>query len=381
MPASFLLIAAAALCVTAAMAVPARAASPLWVYVGGKTGIGLFRFDLASAELTPQPSAAPIGGGFLAFSPDHRFLYAITTTIQPDKKRLGEILAFSVDRIGGQLTLLNRQPSGGDEPCFVAVDSQAKNALVTNYSSATVAVFPLASDGTLGSASCTIKHAGSSINPKRQTHAYAHSVNLDPSGHFAFVADLGADKLFIYRFDSTTGTLTPAEPPAMIVPPGSGPRHLSFGPAGRFAYLVNEMGGTVIAYSFDPHRGTLSELQQISTLPPDFKGNNTSAEVLVHPSGKFLYASNRGDTNFITIFAIDPASHKLSLIAYQSSVGKTPRNFRIDPTGKFMIVANQDSSTIVLFSIDDQTGKLTPIGQPLPTVAAPICVKFLEETP
>jgi len=382
MPPSILFIAATiALCAASAMAGPAPAATPLWVYVGGKTAIDLFRFDPATAQLTAQPDAAPIAGGFLAFSPDQRFLYAIATTVQSDKKQLGEIVAFSVNRADGRLTLLNRQPSGGDGPCFVTVDPQARNALVANYSSATVAVFPIASDGTLKAASCIIKQTGSSVNPKRQTHAYAHSVNLDPSGRFAFVADLGADKLFVYRFDSGSGTLAPADPPAMVIPAGSGPRHFSFDPTGRFAYLVNEMGGSVIAYSFDPKSGGLAELQQISTLPADFKGNNTSAEVLVHPSGKFIYASNRGDSNFITIFSVDAATGKLSLVGYQPSLGKTPRNFRIDPTGKFMIVANQDSGTIVLFSIDDQTGKLSPIGEPIPTVAAPICVKFLGEMP
>jgi 6-phosphogluconolactonase len=353
---------------------------PAWVYVAGKSAISLFRLDPVTGTLDPQGVAAPIGAGFLAISPDERFAFATTSETDASHNRVGEVLAFSIDRISGKLTLLNKQPSGGDGPCFVTVDPQGRNVLATNYSSATVVVLPFGADGTLQPASCVIKQTGSSIDPARQTHAYAHSVNLDHAGRFAFVADLGADKLFIYRFDSATGTLAPADPPAMILPPGSGPRHFSFDPAGKFAYLINEMGGTIAVFSYDAGNGMLSQRQLIRTLPDDFKGINTSAEVLVHPSGRFLYASNRGDTNFITIFSIEPGSGRLSLIGYQPTLGKTPRNFRIDPTGKFLIAANQDSDSIVLFAIDPNTGKLSPIGKPL-DVAMPTCVKFLPTTP
>jgi 6-phosphogluconolactonase len=367
---------AAALC-TLLMAIPTRgSASPSWVYIDGKDAITLFRLDPAAGTLEPHGVAAPIGAGFLAFAPNEHFLYATTTEMHVDHQRIGEVLSFSVDRATGKLTLLNQRPSQGDGPCFVTVDPQCKNALVANYSSATVAVFPLAEDGTLKPASCVIKQTGSSVDPFRQTRAYAHSVNLDPSGNFAYVADLGADKLFIYRFNSTTGMLAPADTAAMTLPPGSGPRHLAFDPAGRFAYLINEMGGTVVVYSLNSADGHLEQLQLVKTLPDTFKGINTSAEVQVSPGGQFLYASNRGDSNFITIFSIDPSSGKLTLFGYQPTLGKTPRNFRIDPTGRFMVVANQNSNSIVLFLIDPHTGKLTSRGQPL-EVANPTCVKFL----
>ena len=375
----FLLVATIAVLCALAPVVSAQTEPPSWAYVAGKDAISLFRLDPAAGMLQPQGVAAPIGAGFLVFSPDQRSAYAITTSVTADHKRIGEVLAFSVDRATGRLTLLNRQPSAGDGPCFVTVDPEGKNALVANYSSATVAVLPLNPDGALQPASCVIKQTGSSIDPLRQTHAYAHSVNLDPSGRFAFVADLGADKLFIYHFDSANGKLTPSDPPAMILPPGSGPRHFTFDPAGKFAYLINEMGGSVVVYSFDAVDGTLKQVQLVKTLPEDFKGTNTSAEVQVHPSGKFLYASNRLGTDYLTIFSIDPSTGKLSLIGYQPTLGRTPRNFRIDPTGNFLLAANQDSNSIVLFAIDPHTGKLTPIGHPL-DIAAPTCVKFLPAT-
>jgi 6-phosphogluconolactonase len=355
--------------------------APLWVYVGGKNAIALFRLDPVNNVLEPQGEAAAIGSGFFAFSPDERFLYALTSSVDENKKRTDQVAAFAVDRATGKLNLLNRQPTQGDGACFVTVDPQDKNVLVANYNSATVAVFPLSADGTLRPASCVIKQTGSSVNPTRQNHAYAHSVNLDHAGRFAFVADLGADKLFVYRFDPATGVLTPNDPPAVTVPPGSGPRHFSFGSDGRFAYLANEMGNSVIVYSYDAGKGSLAEVQQIGTLPRDFKGNNTCAEVLVHPSGRFVYVSDRGDSNLISIFSVDPATGKLTPVGYESTLGRTPRNFRIDPSGRYMVVANQDSNSIVLFAIDQVSGKLTAIGQPLPTLEKPICVKFLSTTP
>jgi 6-phosphogluconolactonase len=378
---AFLLIFAviAAFC-SAGLAGETRGA-PLWVYVGGKNAIALFRLDPGTNALEPRGEAAGIGSGFFAFSPDERFLYALTSTVDANKKHVDEVIAFAVDRATGKLNLLNRQPTQGDAACFVAVDPQGKNVLVANYSSATVAVFPLSPDGTLRPASCVIKQTGSSVNPTRQNHAYAHSVNLDRAGRFAFVADLGADKLFVYRFDSATGVLTPNDPPSVSVPPGSGPRHFSFAPEGRFAYLVNEMGNSVIAYSYDAAKGALAEVQEIGTLPGDFKGNSTCAEVLVHPSGRFVYVSNRGDSNFITIYSVDGASGKLAIVGYQPTLGKTPRNFRIDPSGRFMVVGNQDSNSIVLFSIDPGSGKLAAIGEPVATVEKPICVKFLTAMP
>jgi 6-phosphogluconolactonase len=354
-----------------------------WVYVGGtsNTGIHLYHLDTTSGALSPQGIAAPANGpGFFAISPSKKFMYAVDSIPSAEQKPIGGVEGFSINRATGILTPINNQPSHGEGPCFVTVDPQERNVLVTNYTSATAAVYLIDDNGKLASASCVVTQTGSSTDPVRQTHAYAHSINLDAAGKYAFCADLGADKLFIYHFDSATGKLTPNDPPAAILPPGSGPRHMTFSHDGKFAYVVNEMGATVVVYSYDADKGALTQVQIVPTLRPDFKGTNTSAEVQIHPSGKFLYASNRLGTNYLTIFAIDQATGKLTLVGYQPSLGRTPRNFRIDPTGTFMIVTNQDSNNIVMFRINPQTGELTQAGSPI-NVPSPTCVKFLAIEP
>jgi 6-phosphogluconolactonase len=283
---------------------------------------------------------------------------------------------FSIDAVTGKLSPINTERSEKGPAAFVTVDPSGRDVLAAHYAFATVAVLPIDAGGRLSPVSCTIQETGSSVDPVRQTHAYAHSVNCDPAGNFAVSCDLGADKLFIYKFDAALGKLTPNDPPSVSVPPGSGPRHLTFSHDGKFVYQINEMGATVIVYSFDATAGALTEIQSVKTLKNDEKGN-TSAEVQIDPTGRFLYASNRLTTNYLTIFAIDPSSGKLTLAGYQDSLGKTPRNFRIDPTGRYLLLANQDSNTLVLFSIDGQTGLLSPIGRPIPTVHGPTCVKFV----
>jgi 6-phosphogluconolactonase len=346
-----------------------------WAYIGNTSndGIALFKLDADTGTLTPAGIAGPARSpGFLAISPNQKFLYA---TISLNKS--SGVEGFSINAGTGKLTSINKQPSEGDGAAFVSVDPSGRNALVANYSSATVSVLPIDSGtGQLSPASCVIQETGSSIDPHRQTHAYAHSINCDPSGKFAITCDLGADKIFIYKFDATAGKLTPNDPPSVSVPPGSGPRHITFSPDRKFVYAINEIGGTVIAYSFDAGKGIFTELQIVKTLKDDVKGN-ASAEVQIDPSGRFLYASNRLTTNYLTIFSIDQQTGKLTLVGYQESLGKTPRNFRIDPTGKYLLLANQNSDTLVLFAIDNQTGRLTPVGEPIKTVHGPICVKFV----
>jgi 6-phosphogluconolactonase len=258
----------------------------------------------------------------------------------------------------------------------VSIDPTGKNALVAHYAAATVSVVPIGPDGKLSPTTVRIKQTGSSVNPERQTHAYAHSINPSPDGRFAIACDLGADKLFIYKLDADKGILTPNDPPSVSVPPGSGPRHLVFHPNGKWVYIVTEMGGTVIGYDYDAAKGTLQQMDLVHTLKEGFKGNNTSAEVQIDPTGRFLYASNRLDTNYLTIYSIDQSNGKLTLVGYQDSMGKVPRNFRLDPTGKFLLVANQDSSNLALFSVNQQDGKLTFV-PPTMSVRNPICVKFV----
>ena len=234
---------------------------------------------------------------------------------------------------------------------------------------------PIRSDGRLGEVSAFVQHTGSSVNPSRQRKPHAHSINVSPDNRFAIVADLGLDKLLVYRFDAARGALAPNDPPFAAVMPGSGPRHFTFHPGGKFAYVINELASTVTAFSYDAARGALSELQTISTLPKDFTGSSTTAEVQVDATGKFLYGSNRGHDS-IAVFAIDPSKGTLTPVQRVPMQGKTPRNFRIDPTGSYLFAANQDSGSVVIFRIHAKTGRLTPTGQAL-AVASPVCVKFV----
>jgi 6-phosphogluconolactonase len=350
-----------------------------WVYIGSytmDTGIHLFRFDTALGELTAQGLAAKIGRpNFQAISPNEKYLYSGAREQLAGDQKLDKLAAFSIDRTSGMLTLLNQEPTGGENPCFVTVDAAGKNALVSHYEAASVAVLPIDSTGRVAPPSSIMHQRGSSVHPKRQIHSFPHSINLDPASKFAFVPDLGADRLFIYRFDSMAGTLVPSNPPTITIPPGSGPRHFTFHPSAKFAYLINELTNSVIAYRYDAAAGMLHELQQISTHPPDYTGHGQAAEILAHPNGKFLYTSNRGHDS-IAIFAIDPSSGRLTSIGHESTQGSWPRNFRIDPAGNWLLAANQRSDSVFLYRIDQSTGKLSRAGGPY-AVPQPSCVKFL----
>ncbi len=353
----------------------------LLVYVGtytgkGSDGIYLLRLDTASSGLTsPVLAAETPNPTFLALHPNHRYLYAANEIGRFDGKKSGAVSGFAVEPGTGKLTFLNQEASGGDGPCHLVVDRTGKYVLLANYGGGSVAVLPIQGDGRLGTATSFVQHTGSGSNPQRQEGPHAHSINVDAANRFAVAADLGLDKLLVYRFNSTNGTLTPNDPPFVTVKPGSGPRHFAFHPQGRFAYAINEMGSTVTVFAYDGTQGTLKEVQTISTLPKGFKGENDTAEVQVHPSGKFLYGSNRGHDS-IAVFSIDKANGKLSLIQNESTQGKTPRNFGIDPSGRILLAANQDSGNVVAFRIDPRTGRLSPTGQSV-KVNSPVCVKFL----
>jgi 6-phosphogluconolactonase len=273
------------------------------------------------------------------------------------------------------LTLLNVQPSGGADPCYVLVDPSGKNLLVANYSGGSLEVLPIGPDGKLGEPSSVIQHVGSGINKARQAGPHAHSIDLDASGKLAIAADLGLDKLLVYRLDEAKGTLVPHSTPHASVAPGSGPRHFAFHPDGKHGYSINELSSSVNVFDFDPALGTLATTQTITTRAPGGKPGNSTAEILVHPSGKFVYGSNRGDDT-LAIYSVEPVSGKLTLVGHQATGGKTPRSFGIDPTGRFLIAANQNSDTVVLFKTDQETGLLKQVGEPL-AVPSPVCVKFL----
>ena len=355
------------------------------VYIGtyttGKSkGIYIYKMDTTTGQLTAAGNGPEVSNpSFLTIAPSHKFLYAANEISDYNGTHDGAVTAFAIAPKTGALAMLNQQPSHGAGPCFVSIDSKGKNVLVANYGSGTVASLPVGADGKLGAATATIEHAGTGPNAARQESPHAHSINLDKANHFAFAADLGLDKIFIYRFDSGKGMLTPNTPPFVTLPAGSGPRHFAFHPNGRFAYIINELKSTVTAFDYDKQQGTLKEMQTLSSLPENFTGDNTTAEVQVHPSGKFLYGSNRGN-NSIVIYSIDAGSGKLTLVGHESTQGKTPRNFGIDPTGNYLLAANQDTDNVVVFHIDLQTGKLTPTGQTL-DIPSPVCVKFLPVAP
>ena len=358
------------------------AAPKFRVYVGTYTGgpsKGIYQMELDAGTGTltvPEVAAETASPSFLAIHPSRKFLYAANETGSFGGKPTGSVSAFAIDPKTGKLAPLNAQPSGGADPCFVTVDATGRSVLVANYSGGSVEVLPIGPDGKLGPATALIQHQGSSVNKERQSAPHAHSINLDSSNRLAVAADLGLDKLLLYDFDAVRGSLAPHSPPFAELPPGSGPRHFAFHPDGRHAYSINEMTSTVSVFDFDPSRGTFSTLQSVSTRPlTGGKPGNSTAEVVVHPSGRFLYGSNRGD-DALAIFAIEPASGKLTLIGFQPTGGKTPRNFAIDPTGQFLLAANQDSNTVVVFRIDPQSGKLTQVGQPV-AVPKPVCIRFV----
>lgn len=361
---------------------PASGFGTYWVYVGTYSGgardRGIFLIDLdaRTGKLgEPRLAAASPDPSFLAIHPSRQFLYAVNESGTIQGHRDGGVSAFSIDPATGALELLNQQLSAGSGPCHLVVDRQGKNVLVANYGSGSVGCLPIEQTGRLRPASTTIQHRGRGADPGRQTGPHAHSINLDAANRIAVAADLGLDRVLIYDFDPANGRLAPHEPPFAKVAPASGPRHFAFHPEGRFGYVINEMANTVTAFAYDADAGTLTEIQTISTLPANFRGTSYTAEVQVHPTGRFLYGSNRGHDS-IAVFAIDPTTGKLTLAGITPTQGKNPRNFAIDPTGAWLLAENQDSDSIVVFRIDPQSGTLAPTGQTV-KVPKPVCIKMM----
>jgi len=360
---------------------------PTLVYVGTYTGpksqgIYLFRLQDESRAASENVTLVPLGlaapssnPSFLELDPRRRLLFAVNEVGQFEGKPTGAVSAFAIDPAKGTLTFINQQPSMGSAPCHLALDRSGRHLLVANYGSGSVSVLPVASDGRLGAPSHVVQHTGSSVNQERQRGPHAHCVTFDRANRFVFVCDLGLDKVLAYRFDSERGTLTPHDPPFAQVKPGAGPRHMVFRPDGRFAYIVNELSSTVTAFRYDADAGVLHDVQTISTLPERFDGTNSGAEIDVHPSGKWLYASNRGH-NSVVLFAIDSAGGTLRYVEAQGTGGSKPRHFGIEPAARYLAVANQDSDTILVTRIDAGNGRLKPAGAPA-SAPSPVCVKFL----
>ncbi len=345
-------------------------------YTGAKSeGIYAYRFDSNSGAVQEIGLAAKtVNPTFLAVHPGGKFVYAANEVGKWGNQPGGYVTAFKVDAATGKLTELNQQSSVGDGPCHLIVDGMGKNVLVANYGGGSVTVLPLGEDGSLGSHSAFVQHTGSSVNPARQKEPHAHSVNLSPDNRFAFVADLGTDRVNVYDFDAGVGSLKARPDLAVVMPSGSGPRHFAWDPKGLRAYVISELLQTLTSFSYAADSGRLAVLDSVSTLPGAIpvKGNST-AEVRVHPNGKFVCGSNRGHDS-IAVFEVGSAG-KLSPIQHVGTEGKTPRNFNFDPTGRFLFAGNQGSDSFSVFSVDSNSGKLTSAGKTF-LVGAPVCFRF-----
>ncbi|WP_417378016.1 lactonase family protein [Gimesia sp.] len=370
----------------------ARGADQYRVYVGTYTrgsdskGIYQLLLDSETGKLTHVDATENVvNPSFLAIHPNQKFLYAVNEIndfphgiVDFPNLPSGAVSAFSIDSDSGKLTFLNQIASEGGSPCYLVVDRTGTTVLVANYSNGRICSFSIKKDGAIDDCKSVIQHSGSSINPQRQQSPHAHSINLDPENKYAVAADLGIDKLLVYIFDPKQGVLSPNSNGSheIKMAPGAGPRHFAFHPSGKWGYVINELNLTVTAMNYNQKTGELEIIQNISTVPAGTrrKGNST-AQVLVHPSGKFLYGSNRGP-NTIVMYRIDQTTGKLTLLGYQPTGGAIPRNFNIDPSGKFLLAANQDSNNVVVFKIDQKTGLLIPTGHEI-TVPKPVCIQFL----
>jgi 6-phosphogluconolactonase len=350
------------------------------VFVGTYTtkteskGIYAYEFDADTGKLTPKGVAAETPDpSWVAVHPSGKFLYAAN-----EAGKTSTVSAFAIDVKTGKLTLLNQLPSLGEDPCYLSFDKTGKYVLVANYSSGTVAVFPILADGRLGEHTALVKDQGATGPDKeRQEGPHAHWIETPPDNRFALVADLGLDEVLVYKFDAASGTLTPNEPAFARLKAGSGPRHVAFHPKGKFVFVVSELTSTATSFAYDAKKGTLKEIGTVSTLPPGFSGRNDVAEAAVYPNGKFLYVSNRGNES-LAILSIDPAKGTLGPVGGIPTGGKEPRHFAIDPSGKYLLAENQLSNNIVVFKIDLATGGLTPTGQVV-EVPSPVDITFLPQ--
>jgi 6-phosphogluconolactonase len=352
-------------------------APPNLVYVGTYTrsgrsdGIHVFDFDPATGKLTRRSTLAVVDPSFLAFDPSRRLLFAVSEGLGREH---GAVESFEIDARSGGLTRLSRQPTGGGEPCHLCVEPTGRFVLVANHEHGSLAVLPVDAGGRLGPATDLRQHAGSGPGPT-QEGPHAHHVTFDPPGRRVLVTDKGIDQVLVYRLDLESGKLIPNDPPFGRVHAGAAPRHLSFGSSGRYVYVNGEADMTLSAFSYDAETGAMNEFQVLPTLPPGAETDGCStAEVLVEPSGRFVYVSNRGHDS-IACFALDQTTGRMTPLGYTSTFGRTPRNFTVDPSGRRLYVANQNSDTIVHFDLDPETGQLTPTGD-VTEVGTPVCVLF-----
>ena len=355
------------------------------VYIGTYTsnsaseGIYVYKFDGASGQLSPYKIVKnAVDPSYLTIDKKHRYLNAVNETEEFQGKKSGAVSAYAIDEKTGDLVFLNKQPSLGGAPCYVAVSENGKFVLVANYVGGNVASFPIEKDGKLGAATDLKQHFGNGINKNRQESAHAHSITLDHKNDYAIACDLGIDKILVYRFNDKTGKLQTNEAQNFLpTKAGAGPRHFAFHPNRKFAFLINELDSTITSLAYDHEKGSLREIQTVKTIPANYAraAENSGADIHVSPDGKFLYGSNRGH-NSIVSFKIDEQNGALEYIENVSTEGKTPRNLAIEPNGNFLLAANQNSNNIVVFRINKTNGKLEKT-QFAATVPKPVCLKFM----
>ena len=344
-------------------------------YTGtGSKGIYVYRFNATAGVATWVSNTDSVTNpSYLAISRNGKYVYAVNET---NGDNPGTVSSFAFDKAIGKLNFINRQLSGGGHPCYISESSDNKWVAVGNYSGGNFAILPVNENGELQPYAQLIQHSGSSVNNQREEKAHVHAAVFSPDGAFLFTPDLGIDKIMIYKFTPASDTpLQPAAHSFVSTTAGNGPRHFTFHPDNKFAYLVEELSGTVAAYSYN--NGNLKFLQRISTHPKNYKGTIGSADIHISPDGKFLYASNRGDANTITIFSINKITGKLVLKGYQPTLGKAPRNFIIDPTGNYLLAANQNTDNIVIFKRNKLTGLLKNSGKQI-KIPKPVCLKMIK---
>ena len=348
-------------------------------YTSGKSeGIYVYNFDSKTGDSKQVSSIKSSNPSYLAVSPNQKYVYAVNENADSTKYTVtGHIAAYSFNKATGTLSFINKQESGGKHPCYVAIDKTGKWVFAGNYSSGSVAVLPVKTNGSLDSAIQTIQHEGRSVVEGRQDDPHVHATVISKDNKTLYVPDLGIDKVMLYNFNNKTGKLTEASLPYTISEPGAGPRHFDIHPNGKFAYLMEELNGTVNVFEMFKD-GSMESIQTVSALPREYDGPIGSADIHVSPDGKFLYASNRGESNSIGIFKINPQSGMLVWVDAQSTLGKTPRNFNLDPTGNFLLVANQNSNDIVIFKRDKETGLLEDTGKKI-SIPNPVCIKWISK--
>jgi 6-phosphogluconolactonase len=343
-------------------------------YTSGKSkGIYVFEFNGNDKTATLVDSITASNPSFLAVSPDQKYVYAVNENDASSGG--GKVTAYSFNKDNGDITELNKQQTLGDHPCYVTVDKTGKWVIAGNYSGGSISILQTNADGSLASKVNVVQHQGHGIDSSRQTSPHVHATVLSPDNNFLFVPDLGIDKIMAYRFDAKAGVITPTNDTAAWVQDGSGPRHLTFHPSGNHAYLIQELSSTVTAFKYKD--GKLEAQQIISSVPKEYNGPHTSADIHVSPDGKFLYASNRDSSNTIAIFKIDEATGRLTSVGFQPTLGSAPRNFNFDPSGDYLLVANQKNDEIVVFKIDHETGLLTDTEQRI-SVGSPVCIQWVK---